>query len=151
MKLISEPGQSGFGLLEVLIALLVLSIGSLGLLRLSVVSAASQREAVLQHRALAALEDLESRVRVNPAGLSAYAGAPAWQGCSSTLTDSSPCAPEVMAVHDMADWRSSHLATLPRAATELRLLDDGGKQALAVEIRWSSNRLPRRLIRVIAP
>ena len=143
--------DSGFGLLEVLVALLVLSLGSLGLLRLSIMSAARQHQAVLQHQALAALNDLEARVRVNPAGLPAYAGPPASRTCSSTVTPSLPCEPEVMAAHDLAEWRARHLASLPRAQSDLRLLGDGETQTLAIELTWSTGRWNGRITRVVGP
>jgi len=143
--------DSGFGLLEVLVALLVLSVGSLGLLRLSMMSAARQHQALLHHQALAALNDLEARVRVNPAGLHAYAGPPAPHTCSSTMTPSLPCEPEVMAAHDLAEWRARLLATLPRAQSDLRLLGDGETQTLAIELRWSTGRWNSRISRVVGP
>ena len=151
MKSPCPTADSGFGLLEVLVALLVLSVGSLGLLRLSMMSAARQHQALLHHQALAALNDLEARVRVNPAGLHAYAGPPAPHTCSSTMTPSLPCEPEVMAAHDLAEWRARLQATLPRAQSDLRLLGDGETQTLAIELRWSTGRWNSRISRVVGP
>lgn len=57
--------ERGFTLIEVLIALLVLSVGLLGLASLQISSVANNQEASLQSQATAIMMDLASRMRAN--------------------------------------------------------------------------------------
>jgi type IV pilus assembly protein PilV len=63
--------QSGFSLLEVLIALLVLSIGLLGLAALQTTSLRSNEMASMRTTATQLAYDISDRMRANPAGVTA--------------------------------------------------------------------------------
>jgi type IV pilus assembly protein PilV len=126
--MLSKPQQQGFTLLEVMVALFVLSVGLLGVVKLEAVAYASTN--VAAKRSIAALEaaSLAASMHVNrgywanpdPSGativvtpsvvpqVAITAGAPLLAGlgtgaqnCRSTAT---PCAPVNMALYDLQQW-----------------------------------------------
>ena len=63
--MIKQSNQSGFSLLELMIAVLVLAIGLLGMAAMQAVALSSNQEAQFRVQALAIAEDLSSRMRTN--------------------------------------------------------------------------------------
>lgn len=123
----------GFTLIEILVALLVLSVGLLGL-------AALQRE-ILQHQkaiglasdALWLAEDLRSRCRANPGA--AYRLAPGSQPPPEADCASSACSPAEWAAADLSTWHQNLLLHLPLIERDV----EGAGEACRVRLRY---RLP---------
>ncbi|MCG8370161.1 MAG: type IV pilus modification protein PilV, partial [Proteobacteria bacterium] len=65
----------GFSLVEVLIALIIMSVGMLGIAGLYVQSMQAGRTSMLRHHAVTLAGDIADRIRANPAAGAAYAGA----------------------------------------------------------------------------
>ncbi len=111
----SPPNRSaGFTLIEVLIAVLVLSIGLLGLAALQTSGLGMNHSAYLRSQATILAADMADRMRANRAGLSAYDNtgttAPtAVAGCTSTAG----CNSTQLAQDDMAAWAADVAAQLP--------------------------------------
>ncbi len=109
--------QSGFTLLEVLVAFLILSIGLLGVVGLMVNSKVSQHQAVQRTRAVELADAMIERVRINPAAIATYniglnpVGplSPSGQPRSepSPNCSSSPCTPVQLAAHDLWAWEQA--------------------------------------------
>lgn len=96
----------GFTLLEVLVALVVLSVGMLGIGGLYVASLQSARTAIIRTKAVNFAADLADRIRANRQGLAAYAGAAADAGCAdNTANATTICTPAQLAAHDLFLWR----------------------------------------------
>jgi type IV pilus assembly protein PilV len=101
----------GFSLVEVLVALLVLSVGLLGAACLLLGGLSDQSLALRQASATVLLADMADRIRANPAARGAYAGtmredAP---GCS----EEDPCDAAALAAHDLAHFASAAQRLLP--------------------------------------
>lgn len=64
--------QSGFSLIEVMIAALVISIGMLGLAGLQLVSMKGSHQSFMRHQATFLVQDVMERIRANPALLTSY-------------------------------------------------------------------------------
>jgi len=99
--------SAGAGLIEVLVALLVLSIGSLGLARLHIAAKRAGYEALQRTAAAAAAMAILERMRANPAELAAYhspgpVGEAASIGCAPAGCDAGE-----LAARDLQDWRRS--------------------------------------------
>ena len=87
------PGgrQEGFTLLEVLVALVIIAVGMLGVAVLYVEGMKAERTSVYRTTAVNLVADLADRIRANPTGTGAYAGAAiaetpaaaaeAWRNC----------------------------------------------------------------------
>lgn len=109
--------HGGFSLLEVLVALVVLSIGMLGIAALNVEGLRSGQTALLRTRAVALAADMADRIRANPGARPAYAtagvagpgAAPATACADSPGADATlgACTPAMMATYDVWHWRSA--------------------------------------------
>ena len=118
----------GFTLLEVLIAIVIMSIGVFGLASLQITAKRNNFEAVQQATATFLVQELLERMRANPSALTTYTS----DGVGRTLTGSSltattcnaGCAPTQMALFDLyEDDKISYEDALRNADSmnELRL------------------------------
>ena len=115
--LIQKKHQHGFTLLEVLIALLILSIGLLGLAALQTTGLRSNQMASMRTLATEAAYDITDRMRANPAGVAAdeyvIAIGDAPGDTSATGT----------ALADLNAWRE-RVERLPGGASEITQCDE---------------------------
>ena len=149
----SRQSQSGFTLIEVLVAVLVLSIGLVGVAALQGVSLKNTQSAFMRSQATALAYDLADRMRANR--LSAEVGlydpdtAATVAACKSTTG----CIPQDLAKHDLAEWNASIATYLPMGQGFVCLDStpadgvsaaspacDGSGTQFAVKIWWDENR-----------
>ena len=99
--------QNGFSMIEVLIAIVVLSLGILGMASMQMMSLKHNRTAHLRSQAAAAAYDILDRMRANRTGAEAgnYYGAPAAPPADS------------VAEQDLSDWSNQLTSTLGAGAT----------------------------------
>jgi type IV pilus assembly protein PilV len=106
--------QRGFSLIEVLIALIVMSVGMLGIAGLYVQSLQAGRTSMFRHQAVALAGDVADRIRANPtAGISYTDATGADNGCVATGND---CDTAGMALHDVFLWKQQAGNSLPGSA-----------------------------------
>lgn len=101
---------SGFTLVEVLIALVIMSVGMLGIAGLYVHSMQAGRTSVFRHHAVTLAGDVADRIRANPRAGPVYALAGANNNCIATGVD---CTPTQMAANDIFLWDQQAVDTLP--------------------------------------
>jgi len=111
-----RPAQAGFTLVEVLIALVVMSIGMLGIAGLYVQSMQAGRTSMLHHNAITMAGDVADRIRANPRAGAAYAGAGANNNCVSGGIN---CTPDQMAANDIFLWQLQAANTLPNGTVTI--------------------------------
>jgi type IV pilus assembly protein PilV len=104
--------QRGFTLLEVLIALLVLSIGLLGLAALQTTGLRSNQMASMRTLVSQFAYDITDRMRVNQTGVTNNEYVIA-RATAATLS-----APPTMAETDLSEWRTN-VARLPNGQSEI--------------------------------
>jgi type IV pilus assembly protein PilV len=102
----------GFSLVEVLVALVVLSVGLLGAAGLLLGGLREQSLALRQAAATVLLTDMADRIRANPEARGAYAGT-AHAG-SSACGEAGGCDALALAAHDLAHFASVARRLLPR-------------------------------------
>lgn len=116
-------------LLEVLIALTVVSIGLLGAAALNVTSLSANRTALLRARAVHLASDMAGRIRTNRHPEDAY-------DCGGT------CQPGIggnpVAIGDIADWTAAVTEGLPAGRAEItwRLPGPGEPATYLVRVSW---------------
>ena len=110
--------HAGYSLLEVMVALGVLSIGMLGLAGMQVVTLKNSTGSYMRSQAAVFAQDLADRMRANPAGVVAGSylvpnpnTAPTNPGISC---NGSNCSSTQMAQVDLWQWYSGGLTVLPR-------------------------------------
>lgn len=110
-----KPRQRGVSLIEVLIAVLIFSIGLIGLAGLLVVSTRSNHIAYLRTQATFLANSMAERMSANPNGIWAgnynadYPVAAGTVGCDIT----SPCNAADLATHDQQVWSKQLTTFLP--------------------------------------
>jgi type IV pilus assembly protein PilV len=99
--------HGGFSLVEALVALVVLSIGMLGIAALYVESLRAGRSALLRTQAVMLAADMADRIRVNPTVPGSYIKAADDTGTLTAACDPGGigCAATLMAANDIARWR----------------------------------------------
>jgi len=115
----ADADQSGFSLVEALVALLVLSIGLLGIAGLFVESVRNSRTALLRTQAINLVGDMADRIRANATARDAYdidnyGGEPAERNCAPAPTAAGAnCSMATLAEDDLARWVAAVRAALP--------------------------------------
>jgi type IV pilus assembly protein PilV len=143
-----SSASAGFTLLEVLVTVLVLSIGLLGLAGLQTAGLRSGQSAAQRSAATQLAVDIIDRVRANPLAKDQYAANAA--GSDDCLGIA--CTPEQMAGYDLAQWTAALAAQLPSGEGTVckdsspndgtpgsPACDDGGN-TFAVKIWWDDQR-----------
>lgn len=130
--------MQGFSLLEVLVALLVLSIGLLGLAGLSAKGMSSNQSAYYLSQAMVQAYDMADRMRANRVGFAApnnsyddVSGIPGDPGCIST-----GCLPPQIAQYDLYKWNTANANLLPSGQGKV---DKAGNIRI-ITVMWDEDR-----------
>lgn len=109
--------QSGFSLVEVLITLVIMSVGMLGIAGLYVQSLQAGRTSMFRHHAVTLAGDVADRIRANPtAGIAYNHAANATGTNNSCVTGGVVCNSADMAANDIFLWQAQASDTLPAGA-----------------------------------
>ncbi|MEW6679108.1 MAG: type IV pilus modification protein PilV [Pseudomonadota bacterium] len=111
--------QSGFTLLEILIAIVIMSLGLLGLAGLQAASLKNNQTAYFRAIGAQQVYDMADRIRANQAGATAGSydalnnSTPADPGCFNADTGQTGCSSANMAVTDHHQWNTNNGRLLP--------------------------------------
>jgi len=131
---VSTNRYKGFTLIEVLVAVLVLSIGLLGLASLQATSLRNNNDASMLTRAGYIASDMADRMRANPSQVTAYPGAVAAAGNGACIT--AACTPAETVGNDTLDWNNL-LKALPAGQGDIT---DQGGGLFTITVRWDEAR-----------
>jgi type IV pilus assembly protein PilV len=126
--------QRGFSLVEVLIALVIMSVGMLGIAGLYVQSMQAGRTSMLRHNAVTLAGDVADRIRANPLAGVAYAGAGGDNNCVANGTD---CNAAAMAAHDIFLWDQQANDTMPAGDVEVLFDNTVVPPLYTINITWT--------------
>ncbi len=131
--------QSGFSLVEVLIALVIMSVGMLGIAGLYVQSMQAGRTSMLRHHAVTLAGDIADRIRANPLAGAAYTATPGQDNDCAGV--GAVCNSGQMAAHDIFLWRTQANDFLPPMAdgTEQVIVAFDGAAlppTFTITVRW---------------
>jgi type IV pilus assembly protein PilV len=125
-----QPGSirraGGFTLVEILVTLLIVSIGLLGIAALHSFSLRNNYDALLRSHASALASDITDRMRANPTQRDTYVIA--W-GVTPAIDAGSP-----QALRDVADWKDALEDQLPLG--DGRITIDGATGVVTIEVQW---------------
>ncbi|MBN8761285.1 MAG: type IV pilus modification protein PilV [Thiobacillus sp.] len=130
---------SGFTMIEVLVAIVVLSLGLLGLAGLQAASLRNNQTAYYRGIATQQAYDMADRLRANLAGVRAgdYSNLAAGLPGSNPNCFASACTPANMAISDHFQWNTMNAALLPGGTGTVRCLDGrAGAGCVASTGRW---------------
>jgi type IV pilus assembly protein PilV len=126
--------QKGFSLIEVLIALIIMSVGMLGIASLYVQSMQAGRTSLFRHNAVTLAGDVTDRMRANPTAGVAYEGAGADNSCIAPNTVT--CNNVQMAAQDVLLWDQQALDSLPNGNVAITFDDTITPPVYTVAITW---------------
>ncbi len=125
--------QRGFSLVEVLIALVIMSVGMLGIAGLYVQSMQAGRTATFRHHAVTLAGDVADRIRANPTAGAAYTGGGANSGCVGMGVS---CSQPQMAAHDIFLWSLQAVETLPTGTVTITFDGAVAPPTYLIEVEW---------------
>ncbi|MGE4070094.1 MAG: type IV pilus modification protein PilV [Lysobacterales bacterium] len=110
----SENRQRGFTLIEVLIALLIFSLGMMGMAALMIVSVKTNQSAFLRTQASFLAQSMADRMRGNMGQILAYNGTyDAASAGSDPCASGAVCTPANLVNRDRALWSQQLITSLP--------------------------------------
>ncbi len=124
----------GFTLVEVLIALIIMSVGMLGIAGLYVHSMQAGRTSLFRHHAVTLVGDIADRIRANPRAGGAYAGAGANSNCVDGGID---CTPAAMASNDIFLWGLQAADTLPTGTVVITFNNGPIPPTYQILVQWN--------------
>ena len=125
--------QTGFNLIEVLIALIIMSVGMLGIAGLYVQSLQAGRTSTFRHNAITLAGDVADRIRANPTAFAAYAGAGNDNG---GVGGTKNCTPAEMAGNDILLWEQQADDTLPAGDVAITFDDAPTPPEYTITVSW---------------
>jgi len=133
--------QTGFSMVEVMVALVVLAIGLLGIAALYLNSLQSGRTAIYRTQAITLAADLADRIRVNRTAQAAYgtlfADAEVVVGTCSTTGG---CSDADLASTDLSNWKAEVAQQLPNGQGQVVVtlpVAAGEPTNYVVTVRWA--------------
>jgi type IV pilus assembly protein PilV len=125
-RVTTNPGTlprsvAGFTMIEVLVALVVMSVGMLGIAGLYVHSMQAGRTSILRNNAVTLAGDVADRIRANPRAGAVYALAGANNNCVAAGVD---CTPAEMAANDIFLWDQQAADTISQGAAVQVVFDN---------------------------
>lgn len=136
----------GFSMIEMMVALLVLSVGMLGVASLFATSINSGSSAISRMQAVSLANDLADRIRSNPTAGAAYAAAAANKSCVGGVIGSVSCVPADMAANDLYVWNQQISTAWPggNASGTVTVAAVAGTSLLTytIKVTWSEPGAP---------
>ena len=141
--------SSGFSMVEVLVALVIVAVGLLGVGQLMLVALRETTAALNRTRAIYLISDMIERIRANPDAEEAYdcasyTSGPTEHGCAPSGAPAGPCTRRELAEDDLARWQALAHAQLPLVESGtcdanvryLAAASDGEPARYRVELSW---------------
>jgi type IV pilus assembly protein PilV len=128
--------QRGVSLIEVLVAMVILSLGLLGLANLQTVGLRNTHGATLISQASLLAYDMADRIRANPLEAAAYSGFVT--DCPATV----PAAPLVAA--ELAEWSCAVQNLLPAGVGRIASAPNGNGRRYTITLEWRDPQLDER-------
>lgn len=125
--------QTGFTLLEILVAIVVLSLGLLGLAGLQAATLRNNQIAYFRAIAIQQTYDMADRIRANQAGVTLGK----YNNPAATHHACAPCTnPQEMAEEDFYQWNNNNARMLPAGAGTVV---KGANGSFVITIVWNEN------------
>lgn len=136
--------NKGFSLIEVLVAIVILSIGLLGLAGLQTAGLKANSRAYERSQASVLANEILDRMRANRVGIASsfyddpYATTPSDPNCGIAGATKATCSVEEMAAYDVYYWETSLGNTLPLG--QGNITGSGAGSVFTITVMWDDNR-----------
>ena len=135
MQTKTPSNEFGFSLVEALVALVVLSVGMIGIAALHGQSLRAARTAQYRSLAIILASDMADRIRLNRLGQAGYMVAAANSGCDPA--GGATCAPAAMAAYDLWVWNQGVTQGLPGGATQVQFNAGTNPPTYTITVSWA--------------
>lgn len=125
----------GFTLIEVLVALVVMSVGMLGIAALYLEGLRAGRTAIYRTTAVNLAADMADRIRANQQAGNAYAGTGPGSD-ESCVNGDADCTPEQLASDDWYSWTRQIDAQLPEGAGAEIVVAAAATPVYTITLQW---------------
>lgn len=133
----SSPRVAGFTLVESLVAMVVISVGMLGIAAMYVEGLRAGRTSIYRTVAVDLAADMADRIRANTTGQAAYAGAAAANGAGCVNAGANLSA-AAQAACDLFFWQQQVTALLPAGVGVLTFAAGaGGPNVYTITLDWN--------------
>ena len=130
----TKKHMQGFSLIEVLIALVIMSVGMLGIASLYVQSMQAGRTSLLRHNAVTLAGDVADRIRANPTAGAVYTGAGVDFSC---IDGGVTCSAPQMAAQDIMLWEQQADDTLPNGDVAIAFDGTVVPPVYTISVTWT--------------
>ncbi len=127
--------QNGFSLVEVLIALVIMSVGMLGIAGLYVQSMQAGRTSMFRHHAVTMAGDVADRIRANPTAAGAYTATTGMD--NSCVAGTVVCTPAQMAANDILIWKDQADNILPSGDVTVAFDNTVTPPTYTITVSWN--------------
>ena len=139
--------ERGIGMVEVLIALLVMSIGVLGYADLQLRALGSSEDAFVRSQAMAIAQDAVERISANRSGVPTYSDGANWPVAVQQNRPANwmECVDNICGSAQMAQWDIDQLAWMAGdllPGGRIDAVDCQGSVALCVRVAWNEDAPP---------
>jgi type IV pilus assembly protein PilV len=122
----SRNREAGFGLIEVLAAVLVLAVGVVGFAALQMRAVQTSGDSYYRTQAMSIAQDLAERARTNTNQIATYLTAATWTSAlAPTDCMANNCTANQMAIFDAASVRTSATTLLPQGLVRMEACQKG--------------------------
>ena len=133
--------NAGFTMLEVLITMVILSVGLLGLAGMQANGLKSNHLSYMRSQATLLAYDMSDRMRANMAGVTAgnynsLSGTPATQTDPPACETGTGCVPADMASYDYAIWAAALAEKLPKGVGTVTVASD----IFTITVMWDDDK-----------
>lgn len=140
--------SQGFSLVEVLVALVVVSVGMLGIAGLYVNGMQAGRTATFSHHAVTLAGDVADRIRANPRAGVAYVGE---EGDNNCIDEGVDCSPEEMAAHDIMIWNEQAEDFLPSGEVNVQFNAGATPPEYTITVTWDEPGVDNPAYEIVIP
>jgi type IV pilus assembly protein PilV len=126
--------QQGFTLVEVMVALVVLSIGLLGVAKLVTGAVRANDSGYMRGQATQLAYEMLDEIRANKSGAASYGGAGAYTDCIAAS-----CTPAKLAGLDTYNWQQRVAATLPGGVGVIATAAGADGVIATVKVEWDDS------------
>lgn len=136
----APQSQRGFSLVEVLIALVIMSVGMLGIASLFVQSLQAGRTSMFRHHAVTIAGDVADRIRANTQAFGAYTAA---TGTDNSCIDGGVvCSNTEIAAQDILQFQEQAAAALPNGSVAITFNNVTIPPEYTIIVSWSEPEFP---------
>ncbi|HAU15140.1 MAG: type IV pilus modification protein PilV [Pseudomonadales bacterium] len=137
--------QQGVGLIEVLVSVLVLTVGILGVVAMQTRALQFSQESIYTSQALMMAYEMTDRMRANKGSEIQYlvnygSDVTALADCEST-----DCTPTQMAKFDAAAWKNAIAVNLPSGDGQIAVDNAGSRPFYTISVRFTDQKLDSAL------